>query len=129
MSREIKFRVWDKANKCWLNYDDIFISQEGGVYEIEERTWAYQSYMHQENIAEKVEITQYTGLKDKNGKEIYERDILKDDGNFLWFVSYKNGGFFIECLDLMANETLLCENEMFVEVVGNIYENPELLED
>ena len=66
--REIKFRAWDKVNKCWLTYDEIFISQEGEVYEIEERTQGFQSYMNQDNMTEKVEINQYTGLKDKNGK-------------------------------------------------------------
>lgn len=72
-------------------------------------------------------VMQYTGLKDKNGKDIYEGDILcgylDDDQNFLQkaTVGFLYGGFYP-----------LCNGENFFsygkfEIIGNIYENPELL--
>ena len=80
-------------------------------------------------------IGQYTGLTDKNGKKIFEGDILQFDYigknlgvNGIAFVSFQNGKFGVEwgyhkefvCLDGFANTTL--------EVIGNIHDNPELLE-
>lgn len=146
--KTIKFRVWDKKIKQWIEYGDIFIDEEGEVYLIEERTWAYQSYMHKENITEQVEIMQYTGLKDKNGKEIYEGDLIKkkfkdrEIGEFYavgqvvfghWYagftVPYNYHGY--NKLERLSNS---CDKDGWVvanrdmEVIGNIYENPELTE-
>lgn len=76
--------------------------------------------------ATEFELMQYTGLKDKNGKEIYEGDILitKDieGGKYKTFVTHENGMF------LSGEESLYDDVFLFeAEVVGNIYENPELL--
>ncbi|WP_165786770.1 YopX family protein [Heyndrickxia camelliae] len=144
----MKFRVWDKTKKCWLDYDEIFIDQEGEVFLIEERNWAYQSLMHKENITDKVEVVQYTGLKDKNDKEIYEGDIVKTH-NQNNVVKYEYGSFMIVGLhddkyernysrfyDYLIDSTIPNEaGSRFdgvtttLEVTGNIYENPSLLED
>lgn len=84
-----------------------------------------------------VELMQYTGLKDKNGAEIYEGDILSTDLSRPYLiVEFRNGAFMYQChdsgrnyYDFMepANERLKI-NTKYHEVIGNIYENPELLE-
>lgn len=73
-------------------------------------------------------IGQFTGLNDKNGKEIYECDILKDKYSDLYIVHFKNGAFvyksITEKLDLFYN---LSNSNIECEIVGNIYENSDLL--
>lgn len=119
--REIKFRAWDKINKDMFNVESINF-QESRVYK---DTVSYREFNN-------VDVMQYTGLEDKNGKEIYEGDILFESSEEKYFkVVFENASFIAEVegdfeeysLDLIDVVAQGCE------VVGNIYENHELIRE
>ena len=112
--REIKFRAWDKNNKQWI-YCEV---RSGGEGYVEFRRVRYLTSIETE------EWQQYTGLKDKNGKEIYEGDILGQEGGWIIEVKYINGGF-----RLNTNHISDYSISKWYKVIGNIYENPELLKE
>jgi len=71
-------------------------------------------------------LIQYTGLKDKNGKEIYEGDVIKrSEVNYAHEVIFKDAAFCRQRIDDKAIGSLEWPQDF--EVIGNIYENPELL--
>ena len=119
--REIKFRAWDKQFKMMAPPINIFFNGEEFFFF---KGIGTRSVCHFQ-----LEIMQYTGLKDKNDKEIYEGDIVLTNeagwsGAITWNNNYcgfiiqdKHGGFSIE------PQWGECE------VIGNIYENPELLKE
>jgi uncharacterized phage protein (TIGR01671 family) len=75
------------------------------------------------------QVMQYTGLKDRNGKEIYEGDILSNGSHIDWIVKYRDAAFQVEHVGQITNDSWHLERGMAEsrEVIGNIYENPELL--
>ena len=122
--REIKFRAWDKESKEMLS--DVSLWNDD-----------FTSYLneHVEYLQDKCELMQYTGLKDKNSVKIYEGDIvdfgvttnIKEvvfEGESASFRVYE---YLYEQGSSLAEKWFLddCSD---IEVIGNIYKNPELLE-
>lgn len=128
-----KFRLWDKRFSEFV--EDFFVSEDGKIYKKSTDT-GYGIAISKET-SDKVILMQSTGLKDKNGKDIFEGDILAcktDDEviNLNIFWDEEHALFMFESKKYNEQEPLaeLVENNTYpFEIIGNIYENPELLED
>jgi len=117
--REIKFRAWDTKNKEMVN--DIWIAPHYGWLVMTDNDAMAERERPERN---QWELMQFTGLRDKNGKEIYEGDILEGLGIVEWVASDCRFGMNIfEELKEVEFWELKPSN---LEVIGNIYENPEL---
>ena len=125
--REIKFRAWLKEQKM-VNTETIDFTDKSIQYL--KRSEIINAYILRRESFDDVELMQYTGVKDKNGKEIYEGDIviLNDaEEESRCVVKYKYGSYILVDGDLREN--LSNVEDRFLEVVGNIYENKNLLEE
>lgn len=117
--KNIKFRAWDYDNECMYDDSQIII-HEGTVF------IGRIKFVHQ--ISQDTELMQYTGLKDKNGIEIYEGDIVTHlDFKEPSEVTFSKGCFRIHDFTMANFEAVHPISK--TEVIGNIYENSELLND
>ena len=123
MNREHKYRAYIKSEKKFK----YFTLQE--IYNIGSTYWENKWW------DEIREFNEYTGLKDKNGKEIYEGDIIKNEHSWNKITQVIFGEFIADdtyygcpCAFVTSDEDC---NQLSsrIEIIGNIYENPELLED
>ncbi|QPG02577.1 hypothetical protein INH01_06045 [Latilactobacillus sakei] len=116
--REIKFRAWDRENKAFMPNEGYAIC-DGDVMGLR-----YGNEM-EDVLTDQVELMQYTGLKDMNGVEIYECDVVRFDTNVQILeseVTYYHGMFTIK----KYGEKIPLFTAL--KVIGNRFENTELLE-
>lgn len=136
MTRQINFRAWDKkTNTMWEKagmdahsnycYADPAFGNKGSIMKqfddlhIEKYNIYYPA---------DIELMQFTGLLDKNGKEIYEGDILKSDRDSILTINWchERYGWLLFFKD--KNEgTIFFDNVDGIEIIGNIHENSELI--
>lgn len=106
--REIKFRLWDKEYNKIIDWTEFLFRRFTFDYLIEH--------------SDKFIIQQFTGLTDKNGREIYEGDIIKTESSSM----FRKNIYEIKYYQNRFTPDDICDKND-IEVVGNIFENPELL--
>lgn len=136
--REIKFRAWDKTDNQMLNVDYMRLDN-GNVLYVTGETFFEDDGWYKYFLDNGIELMQYTGLKDKNGIEIYEGDIVKFDPSVqplgdmpqdgeVGIIKYVLNSFVVVPQSDCSINYNIDEIGDWV-VIGNIYENPELLKD
>ena len=132
--REIKFRAWLKEDKKMENVKTMDFTDK--TIRCLKKNEFINAYLLRRVSFDDVELMQYTGLKDKNGAEIYDGDIVLVElsGTSTWYktvVKIKEGAFIASLID--GEDYIYIFNRGFdsndFEILGNVYENPELLEE
>ncbi|KIN20931.1 YopX family protein [Lactiplantibacillus plantarum] len=121
----IKFRVWSKDLSKYRKLDDISNDQGLGMFfEVQKGIGSnVTSICYSINDV----VEQFTGLKDVNGNEIYEGDIL-ENRKYRSIVKFANGKFLADVVGTISRFDLIGETHGS-KVIGNVHTNPELLED
>jgi len=119
--RTIKFRAWDNEGKEMIRVVGIFFPYENS----KSQDIIVNGRGGTANIKPK-HLMQFTGLKDKNGKEIYEGDIVRlgSSSVAVYHVEFARGGFRVM---FFGDGNIYLGQFADIEVIGNIYENPELI--
>ena len=121
MSREIKFRAWDKHHNSMEYINDLYWFEENGIHDFNDDNYIFM---------------QNTGLKDKNGKEIYDSDIVKvtwGSGKIVFYeVKYCEslGYHYLRDTKNKEDDDIICIYDYSqMDVIGNVFDNPKLLKN
>jgi len=127
MNRERKYRVWDISHKTFLPTDVYaLITSDFGAFGIMLKDW--DNYKEGEYLYPNSQIqSDFTGLLDKNGKEIYEGDIYNMGDNTITYTVVWNDSGFIGKQNGSSSYAGLEYWMDRIEIIGNIYENPNLI--
>lgn len=131
MNRENLFKAKRKDNGEWV--EGYKVKYPSGKVEIFKKCAELPDVLLRCEVDPKT-ICEYTGLKDKNGKKIWENDILRRDGYWDIRIEFENGVFMVRNTDKVQyiNRVVYTPISIFdinvYEVIGNIFDNPELLE-
>jgi uncharacterized phage protein (TIGR01671 family) len=139
MNRQIKFRAWDDKKKCFISDEFLISHNNGGNIQV----IGISIYRDSSEINEDIYLMQYTGLKDKNGVEIYEKDLLSN-GDYIFEVQFnvQQGKWCLNPIKYLKKDN---NQEWFItaleyqqlgngyysrkdlEIIGNLHKSPELL--
>lgn len=129
MNRQIKFRIWDLKNKSFVldKFNDVVINYKGTMVEWD---FYYEYYKERREIPNEAILQQFTGVLDKNGKDIFEGDILLYDKynckyEVIWYEP--DNAWRLKQIDNNNVTTTFKGWANYMLVIGNIYKNPELL--
>lgn len=132
--RKIKFRAWDIPNNCFIPNDYYVICNDGKSLGMMIKDW--NNYQYGEHMYSPNQIlSQFTGLKDKNSIDIYESDIVEiwggEQAQGFWEISIRGQFIFsYNAFVIKDKKDIHYDPSMFdatIQIIGNIYENPELL--
>lgn len=132
MSREIKFRVWDLVNKEMVRVTGL--DWKEGLEEISTETYVHFPYEKKTCV-----LMQFTGLHDRNGKKGYHKDVCRIPKDHAWalfcqkkplnaVIEWDRGCFYLMCSIDGVERYCSIENLKHSKIIGNIFQNPELLE-
>lgn len=123
--REIKFRAWLLVEERFIDIEYLYRSESGAV------TTVVDNNGNHYEVGTTVVLMQYTGLKDKNGVEIYEGDVVgyrDGEWSFDAVVEWGDHGWYMRGIWPNDNFNFDDTEPRKLQVIGNIYQNPELLE-